>query len=401
MQSILGKLLSRTHIETYILIFIPLLSLALWLLIDPSLFSQVLGTTSTELLYYLFFGWDYLQVAMGIVYIYATIKCISFAIHKARTSKNHPNHQTTTRSDRTIVSFGYILATLLCALVATMLFTQIVFMPDPARVASASYLLTQADYTIFGAYVPLAIQSFPYPAWLAHTLLWSYINLSLVFSLVTLLVLIKSKRMFRQLIMGFILIPILSLPFWLWYPAIPPAEMYQANKLNLAYPPVLSSYIHTHLDRINPQLKTLLTRIEPYETQPQFGLYDTTSFPSMHIAWATLIVYAAATVEPLTLIALVPWWAFNALGAIYTMQHYAVDALGGVAISILAIVIVRALYRLEKRHRRKDAADQYTAVDVFQRDVQHLWTWLRSCGHVIVLRSRSALKKYTSRLDSK
>ena len=50
-----------------------------------------------------------------------------------------------------------------------------------------------------------------------------------------------------------------------------------------------------------------------------------------------------------SLLLLLPWGMLNAVGAVFTLQHYAVDALAGMVIAVIAVVLVRSLVVLETR----------------------------------------------------
>ncbi len=69
----------------------------------------------------------------------------------------------------------------------------------------------------------------------------------------------------------------------------------------------------------------------------------------LKVAWGTLVVWFGVGRYSRSALVLLPWGMLNCIGAIYTLQHYAVDAVAGIIVAFVAVFLVRAFIALEAR----------------------------------------------------
>ena len=85
------------------------------------------------------------------------------------------------------------------------------------------------------------------------------------------------------------------------------------------------------------------------QSDPKAGRYLVSTLPSPHVAWGILVVWFGVGLYSRSVLVLLPWGVLNCVGAIYSLQHYAVDAVAGIIVAFIAIFLVRGLVALEAR----------------------------------------------------
>ena len=98
-----------------------------------------------------------------------------------------------------------------------------------------------------------------------------------------------------------------------------------------------------------PQNDEFLDRLEVLQSDPKAGRYLVSTLPSPHVAWGILVVWFGVGLYSRSVLVLLPWGVLNCVGAIYSLQHYAVDAVAGIIVAFIAIFLVRGLVALEAR----------------------------------------------------
>ena len=344
--------------EASLLVVVPtvaLVLLACFGMLNWHLLSIHFWTTA---LYFLFFGWQFFFLVCLVVVTYVWARLISratgrwlpkpsatneFPLASARPASQSPKRLQTARGFAGLTAaYSYALAVHIIAMDA-------LFHPNPQRVAWANELMMRADHAIFGVYVPFAMHEEKLFRVLSVPMLISYVSMSSVLSLVFTALCVFHANHFRQYVLAFLMIMYIGLPFWFAVPAISPSEAYRVNKLGVNIPANIARDIAVATTHLDPKVLRFIERIEPYESDPAWGRFAVTTFPSMHVAWGILIAWFGIRLYPRSAPVLAPWAALNMLGAIYTLQHYAVDVVAGAVVTVVAVVLVRGLVVLESR----------------------------------------------------
>ncbi len=237
----------------------------------------------------------------------------------------------------------FVISTIAFFLLIGVSLEQIATTHSSESIVETNNLLMSLDRSIFGAYpfAWLQTETNPFKSFfdkLAVVLVNTYASLSLVLAMILVLTLLKNSHLFYKFILSFSASLLISLPIWYLVPAIPPIDGYVDNITGAP----LAEDIRASLISYRPN-QTLAATFDVFRTIRSEYLsadaFAITTMPSMHVAWATLILYFGISVwAPLALI-LVPYFILNLVSTVYVAQHYAVDAFGGLAVAILAIIL--------------------------------------------------------------
>lgn len=212
---------------------------------------------------------------------------------------------------------------------------------DPKPVLQASNMLMRWDLRIFGIYPPFWLQFLSGYSRISMLLMVTYGCLGIVLSLTAMLLAVTDTLLLRKFLLSFTTVVIFAFPVWRAIPAISPDEMYRKNILSLAKfhdipngNTLFSAPMDNRLKKYNDSLVW---------SAPQKKYFGITAFPSMHVAWSIIVVFFLFRIKKTLAFIAVPWALLNAAGALYTLQHYAVDVLTGVAVGIAAIMAAHYL----------------------------------------------------------
>ena len=240
---------------------------------------------------------------------------------------------------------------------------------DPILLHYNNQLLMNWDRQLFGSYVPFWLQSTTniwkttfdaLTPWLINT----YKGLSAMLSLTLLIVLAYNYRHFYRMILTIVLTVMISVPMWLYLPALTPREAFFDNILKLQPPASIQVAVEQY--QPNGALKKYFGYINDIKQDNPTVHKVVTTIPSLHVAWGTVIVYFAISAWPILAVFAVPYWLFNILSTMITLQHYAVDAVAGVIVGVLAIFITHLLIKKSDQESDKDN----TINQIIYNDVQ-------------------------------
>ena len=360
-QPMLSKILCwlRTQpIETPLL-FTTLFSTALIF----SVFNLTIDDTLLQGLgYYAFFGLGFLGIATFTLAIYLPVK-IFFTIGQWCVAK-YIDHRPVAFSPTTHVKVLYLAGVFVLFVCCIVLLLDQIYQLSPEKVSWASQLVNSFDMTVFGGYVPFSLQRIPFSELSKTIFIQSYMLLTPILSMTFLLLLVTNVALFRKYVLAFLLTPLLSAPIWFMIPAVSPSDMYLRNVTSIEIPPAIQEATAV----VEPRVSAWLASIEEHKSQPDKGTYANTAFPSMHVAWGTVATFFCILLwRPFALL-LIPWMILNIMGAVYTLQHYAIDMIAGLVIAGIAIKVVYLLLELEKKYTQ-NRYDPYTALYVLQKDV--------------------------------
>lgn len=212
------------------------------------------------------------------------------------------------------------------------------------RIIVASVSVMELDHAIFGVYPPLWLHRADNPfyhllARNAGMIAGSYGQLGILLSAALLLFLFFRPDLFLRMSLALVLTAALGVPFWISIPALTPHEAFIANKPAMEIP----EPIREELRMFAPpaEIGDILEWIAAYRRSGSGGYWGVTTIPSMHIAWATLLLcYGILLWRPLALF-LVPYFIVNAFSTVYLAQHYAVDVIAGILTAAIGIFILR------------------------------------------------------------
>lgn len=154
----------------------------------------------------------------------------------------------------------------------------------------------------------------------------------------------KHRAIFSGYIMAISLACVIGLPIWFFYPALTPINRYLDNVYNLEINPSIEKMISSY----NPDRYVL--RFQEEIRLEQGEIPDISAMPSMHAAWAIIVVYYFFRFNKRTIFLTLPWFFFSTFGTFYLAQHYFIDIVVALPVAIIAIWLAGVLAGAEKKY---------------------------------------------------
>jgi hypothetical protein len=336
-------------------------------------------------LYVRFFGWQMFHVIFYIGLAYLVFGAIARLVHRIRSgpgtsAESSPGAQRSVERFRASKNFVWLALMYAYAVVVNVVALNAVGFPNPQRVAWADELLMRADHMLFGTFVPFELHDHGLFNWLATPIIFSYLWLTYVLSIVLIALFIFRADRFRQFVLAFILVMSLGLPTWAAFPAVTPSEAFRTVKVRSQVPYDIAFEIAGPIIHLDHRTTSFLDRLEVLQSDPKTGRYLVSTLPSPHVAWGMLVVWFGVGLYSRSALVLLPWGMLNCIGAIYSLQHYAVDAVAGIIVALIAVLLVRGLIALEARLGLA-APEGYGLYKSMQKDIvavgQAVWPSVR------------------------
>ena len=276
----------------------------------------------------------------------AIVQKIFPTLFKKNTAENHVSTKW-----KQLFNIFLIIFVVFFAVYSFMLFTNLLLRTaDPIKTAYFSKLFLSWDKLIFKINPGIWLINHFSGTFIENILLWVYINIFNVLSLIFLISFFFNKESFRKLMMSFFICWAIALPLWFFFPAISPAPMFRFNDLNMA-----SQADYKTFNGFTPSinLKENLefeNEVHIIDTNPNNIILPISTFPSMHAAWGVVIAYAGMILWPPLGIILIPIAIVNGVASVYILEHYAVDIILGFIVALISIVITEALFKFENTY---------------------------------------------------
>ncbi len=295
-------------------------------------------------------GEGFLQRGVLILLVYAGCVLVYYFVTKDSAGKtgierarNDPRFFVVARS----ACFWFLL---LCAFVAAAgaafaaLYTSFSF----NEMANASNLIMSFDKTLFGIYPPFYIHTLSIHTDVQIAFAEAYAYTPALLGILFGFLFCYDRQLCRNYFLSLVISTFISFPFWITFPAIPPNEMYRLNILHQS----ISTEIQQGVSRVilSPRIDNLLDAVERMWFDHNEKSFSVSEFPSSHVIWATIFLYAAFRVR---------WWfggiasvfyVANFIATIFLMEHYAVDALLGALVALISIYFSHLLLAFDKAY---------------------------------------------------
>jgi membrane-associated phospholipid phosphatase len=315
-----------------------------------------------QFVFFLRLGGSYLAMFVFPALVFMAWRLLSsFASEPRATARMHA---------RIIGRFALILVGVAAILSLSLYLSAILATLPPARLAAASDWCSNLDRVLFTVDVPFWFQQDGSTVKLimdklGFILIWAYVALTPLMALAINITLALHFQTFLRLSASFIAVIFLSLPIWYMCPALIPAERYLDNILSINPPTAITQSIAAY--KPSETLKAFQTKMRVTRVGPTQGV---TTMPSMHVAWAFIIAFFLSQLSRKTLLFTVPYNLLNAVAAIYTLEHYAIDILAGALVAALAIALVNRFVVLRSKERQ--------ITDLIQENSHQLYPKLRA-----------------------
>ncbi|MBI2591241.1 MAG: hypothetical protein HYW34_01015 [Candidatus Brennerbacteria bacterium] len=230
--------LKKQPIEFYILILLPLIALACFMIFDRIFLEMLDRNLGKSAKYYLFFSGPLLPAGFIFVYEYLFIKAALIVKNYIKTSKTAVSAFKFSwlefyKNFKSLIFLSVAIG--FSALINNLLIGRITLLIPAEKIKQTSQLLMSWDYALFKTYPPFWLQNFFKP-FMGAVLLNSYLTLSALMGIIFLLLLVFKKTFLRKYILSLVLASTAGLPFWYFAPAIAPQPMYQNNIFKIEMP---------------------------------------------------------------------------------------------------------------------------------------------------------------------
>lgn len=216
-------------------------------------------------------------------------------------------------------------------------------------VARNNDILVDLDKRIFGVYVPFWFENSenplnPFFSNLSVVFIEAYKNLTMVIAFSMIIALIMNSGLFIKILGNYALTMAICLFLWFIFPVTSPMDAYVDRIPKPLNNPGLEHYLTTYQSGlIVENFDNTIREIR----DSMGGKLWVTTMPSMHIIWSVIVLYTVANISRYLLLVMIPFFVLNFISTMFTLQHYAIDTIVGLAIAVLSIGIIDSMPRLK------------------------------------------------------
>jgi len=214
--------------------------------------------------------------------------------------------------------------------------------------------LLDIDKFLTGNYPFLWLHSFLNPFknfldFLTPVIIPSFLALSVIMGiLIFVFYFDRNEKLFKGYIIASFIVLLLAQPLWYLFPANSPVNAFLYNSDRTGLNLVLSQEIKNY----HPNLRVGSFQEEMWENQK--NALPISTMPSMHWAWALIIVYYLFKKRGRTVFFSLPWLFLTLLGSVYLGCHYLIDGVVALFLVVLSILLANFLVKIEKRYYNED-----------------------------------------------
>lgn len=161
----------------------------------------------------------------------------------------------------------------------------------------------------------------------------------------------RKRKFLSQYIIAVTSTVLIALPFWFFFPSNSPQNAF----LNNVYEKEINTELEKSINYYQPTNLALNFQREIGEKQKTAPPIST--FPSMHVAWAIIIVYLTFQYNRKTIFFTLPWVIFSSLGTVFLAQHYFIDFLAAFPVAGISLWFSSFLVQLEKKYYQNPEQD--------------------------------------------
>ncbi len=170
----------------------------------------------------------------------------------------------------------------------------------------------------------------------------------------------KRKKIFGRYILALALVCFMSIPIWYSFPSNSPRHFNNIDNphfLDESYPVDESDTFLINTIISENELNENVSKFQENTGIKRGDIAPISTIPSMHVAWAIIIVYYFFIFNKRTIFFILPWFFFSTYGAVYLGQHYFIDVVVSFPIAILAILITNWIIKKEDKYYQSNRYD--------------------------------------------
>ncbi len=195
------------------------------------------------------------------------------------------------------------------------------------------------DKALTGSYPFIAFQNVPYPEWMVNFIKFSFFYLPVVLVFFGLYLFFSHRDRFREIAAAFCLSLAALLFFWELVPVLSPHDRFLDNVYAL---PISADIGQNLVSNYHPQpsIELILEKVRKIKTADLGGVMPTSTFPSAHVVWASLLAYYSYKTrrELGLLFGIVAF--LSMAGTVLFAQHYLVDVPAGILVAAASIFTI-------------------------------------------------------------
>jgi len=193
------------------------------------------------------------------------------------------------------------------------------------------------DKWLTGKHLFISLANTNFPSWFLESTIFSFGILPVAVMVFGFVAAEYRLEMFKKFTAAFSLALLIMLTIWISLPALSPQDGFIDNVYTLP----ISTEIKTELTTYDPpkEIKEFLASVRERKGGLG-GVMPTPTFPSAHVTWGILALIYAFRAKKLWGWILLPLVALSTFGTNLLAQHYFVDILGGIAVAVVAVVLV-------------------------------------------------------------
>lgn len=215
------------------------------------------------------------------------------------------------------------------------------------RVLRFTVLMDQFERALFSGLPAIPLINLFSGTIFESLILYTYLYFTVGLTVMFIITASFDKNIFRQTFIAFFLSCIISIPIFTAIPVVSPDALYLTSVLNtdtVSLPP-LGEF------QESPNYSSLNDFFHNAWISGDGSYYSVSSFPSLHTAWGLLAVLGIFRLRRKILsVIFFVWFVFNSLGTFYTLQHYALDTLAGLAFAFAMFFLAGRLMALEAKY---------------------------------------------------
>ena len=200
--------------------------------------------------------------------------------------------------------------------------------------------LASIDHYLTGTYPFISLEMLRFPDWFVETIILSFVNLPFFLAFGAAVTYRKSRLVFSKFAIAFFTTIVLMLPVWLAVPVMSPQDRFIDNVYRLNEPPGVKEAIGNYAP--TAPVKAFLGQMR--RSKEGLAIMPTSTFPSSHAAWATIVMVYLFEASFAAGILTAPFLVLSTFGTFYLAQHYFVDAPAGVFVGLLSVLISSLLF---------------------------------------------------------
>ena len=187
----------------------------------------------------------------------------------------------------------------------------------------------------------LSFATFDYPVWFIKAVDSSFSSLVLVFALFGAYLFYANQKLFREAAVAFCLASLLAFAGWTLFPVLSPHDRFIDNVYEL--PIFAEAQVYAQEYQPQEEIQTFLTGMR--ESKKNLDVLPTSTFPSAHVFWGSLLAYYAYRLHKWLLLLALPFVLLSSIATFLFAQHYFVDVPAGIAVAILSVWAAKFLMR--------------------------------------------------------